>query len=74
MGTRAKFKCNTVATHAGGKKDVHMSPVSDGSPENKSFWAASPGGDFKLTWVNADVDFTPGKEYFLDISEAPAAK
>lgn len=71
--TRCKFKCNSITTHAGGNKDVHMSPVYGDSPENKAFWAASPGGEFKLNWVNPNVSFEPGKEYYIDISLAPAA-
>ncbi len=72
--TRCKFKCDNVTAYAGGQKDVTMSPVTGGSDENKSFWAASPSGSFKLGWVNPNVDFQPGKEYYLDIQEAPAAQ
>ena len=75
MATRCKFKCNTVTQYEGGKKDVDMSPVysSDPASENKAFWDASPGGSFKLNYVNPAVSFEPGKEYYLDITEAPVA-
>lgn len=72
--TRCKFKCDKVTTHAGGGRDVEMSPVYSNDPnsENKAFWNASPGGSFKLNWINPNVSFEPGKEYYLDISEVPA--
>lgn len=71
--TRCKFKCNSVTTHAGGARTVEMAPVysSDPNSENKSFWDASPGGEFKLHWINPKVSFEAGKEYYLDITEAP---
>lgn len=71
--TRCKFKCDRVTEHAGGNRDVHMTPVMSGSEENKSFWAASPGGEFRLNWVNPNVRFVPGKEYYIDISLATPA-
>jgi hypothetical protein len=54
-----------------------MNPVyanNDPNHENSKFWAASPGGEFKLNCVNADAvkDLKLGAEYYLDITEAPA--
>lgn len=71
--TRCKFKCDRVTSHEGGKRDVHMSPVfsQDQNSENKAFWDQSPGGNFTLNWINPNVEFVPGKEYYIDITEAP---
>lgn len=71
MATRCKFRCNSVTDH-GTAKDVKMSAVYSQDPnhENKKFWDASPGGEFNLHWVNKNVSFTPGKEYYLDITES----
>ena len=43
--------------------------VTDGSPENKAFWAATPSGSLKVCSVLPDA-FGPGKEYYIDISPA----
>lgn len=71
--TRCKFKCDSVTIFPGGQKNVEMTPVYSNDPnsENKKFWDASPGGQFKLNWINPNVSFEPGKEYYLDITEAP---
>jgi len=67
--TRCKFKCNSVTDH-GAAKDVDMSPVTGDTPENKTFWQYTPSGSFKMGWVNPNVSFIPGKEYYLDITPA----
>ena len=71
MKTRCKFKCDQV-TDFGEAKTVVMSPVYSNDPksENKAFWDASPGGKLELCWVNKNVGFTPGKEYYIDITMA----
>lgn len=55
--------------------DVEMSPVyanGDPSHENSKFWAASPGGNFKVTTVNASAvaSLKLGGEYYIDITPA----
>lgn len=75
MITRCKFKCDSVSKQKHWDKEkgflhtVKMSPVMSGSEENKEFWAASPSGSFELGCIHADL-FEPGKEYYIDISEA----
>lgn len=71
MKTRCKFRCDSVTDH-GAAKSVVMTPVysTDPKSENKVFWDSSPGGKFELNWVNPNVDFKPGKEYYLDITPA----
>ena len=74
--TRCKFRCDHVTSFGNGSKTVKMSAVVSGSDENKSFWKWTPSGSFEMQCVNENVNFEPGKEYFLDISEstAPAAQ
>lgn len=69
MTTRCKFKCNSVTDH-GQAKDASFSPVTSDTPENKTFWQYTPSGKLDLTWLNANVQFVPGKEYYMDISAA----
>lgn len=69
--TRCKFRCVSVTDH-GQAKDAEFVPVSSGSDENKKYWQYTPSGSLKLGWVNPNVSFKPGQEYYLDISEAPA--
>ena len=51
---------------------VVLNPVTGGSPENKTFFAASPAGELKLTIDNpagAEI-FELGKEYYVDFTPA----
>ncbi len=69
MNTRCKFRCESVTDH-GTAKDVRLNAVTGTSEENKDFWKFTPSGKLELTWINPNVDFKPGKEYYLDIREA----
>lgn len=53
-------------------KSISMYIVSDGSPENRSFFASTPGGTVELTTVNpkAAEQFIEGKEYYADFTPA----
>jgi len=44
------------------------------APENKLFWDASPFGTIMMGCVNEEAakQFTIGKYYYVDFSEAPA--
>lgn len=60
------------------QKTISMSPVygnNDPEHENTKFWAASPNGKFELGVINlpAAAMFTPGKEYYIDITPADPA-
>lgn len=70
LKTRAKFRCDSVTTIAGGQKGVSFSAVTGGSDENKNFWEYTPSGKLEMNCLNKDVNFVPGKEYYLDIIEA----
>jgi hypothetical protein len=50
--------------------DFRFNPVTGGSDENKKFWKWTPSGELKFSCLNPSVDFEPGKEYYLEISEA----
>lgn len=75
--TRAKFRCELVTFHkttAGTTYNVTLRPVTVGSDENKEFYKYTPAGNIELTVVSentADM-FVPGKEYFVDFTEAPS--
>lgn len=70
---RAKFRCNKIE-ETETTKDVKMSAVHSDEGENKDFFDASPWGEFSIG-INkgrpASDYFEPGKEYYLDIHEAP---
>lgn len=76
MITRCKFHCGSVrkfmANDHGQEKAVYeaeFSAVYSGSPENEEFFKWTPSGSLKIGVYKADV-FQPGKDYYLDISEA----
>lgn len=52
---------------------VELYPVSGETPENKLFFDSTPSGKLEFASVNkAAIDqFTPGKSYYVDITEAP---
>lgn len=74
--TRCKFKCESVQMLApnNGKcpRNVVLLPVysSDPNSENKKFWDYTPSGKLEFTYINDSVNFEPGKEYYIDITEA----
>jgi len=73
MSVRAKFSCDkkTLNDEQG---EVLFRPVTTGSPENKSFFKFTPGGEIKLTVVNpaALAQFEEGKCYYVDFTDADA--
>jgi hypothetical protein len=82
MNSRAKFTCNSVKKYASTRWDetgqkptpgflfaYEFNAVTDGSAENKKFFASTPGGSLTITAVRDDL-FEPGKSYYLDFTEA----
>lgn len=73
--TTAKFVCSEVTKRLhwdGSKRNLHtakFTPVMSGSEENKKFFEATPSGVLEIGQFQEDL-FTPGKEYFLEITEA----
>lgn len=70
---RAKFRCQSVTTHESGSRFCELYAVHSGSEENKSFAKYTPGANLSIT-IDPSTDafnfFTPGKEYYLDFTEA----
>ncbi len=75
---RCKFTCtNKEEANAGKPEDgyrITMHPVSSGSPENEAFFKYTPWGNFEFGTINkyAADQIEVGKEYYIDISPAPA--
>jgi len=65
----AKFECREV-THTVDGKSVSMAPVTDDSPENAEFFRWTPFGSLEMGIVNPEVEFTPGKKYYVEFTEA----
>ena len=67
MSVRAKFKCTD-----NNESSVTLQAVTSGSPENESFFEATPNGQIRMSIVNdaALKQFEAGKEYYVDFSPA----
>lgn len=78
MSVRAKFKVQSITTSANWQKDkphlgtVTLTPVTSGSPENASFYEATPGGKIEIGTINAAAleKFKIGGEYYVDFTPA----
>lgn len=71
---RAKVRLNSI-TDRGWQKELLFNPVTGGkSPENASFWKATPSGSITLGVDNlaAVADMKVGDEFYLDFTKAPA--
>lgn len=75
MAVRAKFRCESVTINANGTKTAKLFPVTSGSDENKEFYKWTPGGSIDLSTLNeaAAEQFVPGREFYVDFTEAPKA-
>lgn len=69
---RAKFTVESVNHLAYGDHIVKMSARYSDSPEDNQFAKATPSGSLEMWVSNPDaLDFLePGKQYYLDFSEA----
>ncbi len=73
---RAKVKCRSLTDYGQGAISVELVPVtSDGNPENREFYAYTPGGEFKMTLspkaAAAMGMFALGNEYYVDFTPVP---
>ena len=74
MITRCKFTCQSVKKKTDWRDksrflyEAEFSIVYESTEENKKFFDATPSGSFNISTYKEDV-FTPGKDYYLDISE-----
>jgi len=74
---RAKMKITSVTKNEH-NETVHFEAVAasgypaDGTDENNTYAKFTPSGQLSLTITNPDLlgKFEPGKEYYLDFSEA----
>ncbi len=70
MKTRCKFQCVSVTTRSD-SKDLEFTAVSSGNTEeDKAFHKWTPSGTLKFNCLNPQVEFQPGKAYYLDIAPA----
>lgn len=79
MTVRAKFVVQSITRQKGwsGTAEVQaikLHPVSQGSEEDKKFYAATPCGCVDLQVVNAEAGnyFELGQAYYLDFTKAAA--
>lgn len=75
MSVRAKFKVDELVPSNDGDQPsgtVRMSPVTNGSSENESFYRYTPSGSLSLSTINAAAfaQFKVGDEWYLDLSPA----
>ena len=71
--TRAKFTCTEVAKRNGWGEfkylySAKLMPVTGGSDENKTFFAATPSGLIEMSTIKED-HFEVGKTYYVDFTE-----
>lgn len=73
---RARFIVTSVTKYAGLiGASVFLSPVNpqwQETSENLAFWEATPNGEIKLQITNPEAarQFEPGKEFYIDFTEA----
>lgn len=74
--SRCKMKCESSEKTANWDKTksdflykTRFSIVTCGSPENDSFFKSTPAGSLEFSSIGGEY-FTPGKTYYVDISEA----
>lgn len=76
MAVRAKFVCsgkNETGVCLNSKATIiTLTPVTNGSEENKTFWKYTPCGKIELSTVNQNAadQFEVGKEYYIDFTPA----
>jgi hypothetical protein len=67
------MKCVSKSGGNGGNPvSLNFQAVTDGSEENKKFFAATPNGSLQFGTVNAAAaeQIEQGKEYYVDINPA----
>ena len=73
MNAVAKFTCVEKKEGLAGF-EIKLTPVSDGSEENKGFYKYTPSGEILLGIVSAPSAkaFIVGKEYYVEFTVADA--
>lgn len=69
---RCKFRCEKKVLVAGEVGSVELVPVTSGNEENEKFFKWTPWGKLEFGTINETAlkGFEPGKEYYIDITEA----
>lgn len=69
---RCKFEVETIIDGQDSSyKSAVLTPVMEGSEENKKFWEFTPAGRLELSVTNGSLDsLALGQEYYIDISLA----
>lgn len=71
---RAKFRCTSVErfTADGDGQVVYRfaAQYDDSIPEDQRFTRYTPSGELRMTVDNPNVNFQPGKQYYLDFTPA----
>lgn len=69
---RAKFICDSVTNNRYPGQEAKLSAVMGQEGENKDFNEATPAANLSIMIDNPKAKdyFKPGKEYYLDFSEA----
>lgn len=78
MKTRCKFLCVSItkqknyrcSTENPFTYSAKFQAVTEGSEENKRFFSFTPSGTLELSLYRDDL-FQPGKEYMIDLEQAP---
>lgn len=71
MRTRGKFQCFKASRYQGVSREYQFNAVcQDGTPENDRFHKYTPSGTITIMVDNPNVEFEPGKYYYVDFSEA----
>jgi hypothetical protein len=68
----AKFKVGSTTNFGNNNLQANLSPVVQGSEENRSFSMYTPSGEIKLHITNPDaIDFfEPAHEYYVEFRKA----
>lgn len=77
MPVRAKFRCLFATDKKWGPNDDQVTRSYDftavydsDTPENQRFAKSTPSGNLTIQVDNPAVTFEPGKQYYLDLTEA----
>lgn len=67
---RAKFRCTSVETYqTPGTRSFRFAAEYDADlPEDQRYAKYTPSGDLRITVDNPNVEFEPGRSYYLDFT------
>lgn len=68
MNCLTKFRCTEVKLTAEGLAFT-LAPAITPSPENDKVFKSQPSGSVQMGIVDPSYNFTPGREYYVTISD-----